>query len=331
MTNSNDGNDQSEKVGFTFGPNDRNISIRNFPINDMDVGIRSNGASNLTVENVTFNNVQTPFDIKNPDNVAVSGSRIMNDPKMVANSKPRSGYSSKGAPLPSLCPKCDSVFPSRNYGIQSPAFYGFDNEESCPNCGYEHARLAGGLFNISEDLAEIIEADAITYAMFSRIASILAAAAFQVISEEEAERQIEAISPRMAKRVKGILGSQTLIGWLAFFVASLGVYLDHRKPPEMPPECVISQTITEKQSLARYVIRTTAEACFEQLKNKQLHLRSERMGKNEDVDAKKQPVKKRTASQTPSASEKQQEDSGDKIQLPLRGPMPPPRPVDETG
>lgn len=296
----------------------------------MDVGIRSNGASNLNVENVTFNNVQTPFDIKNPDSVAVSGSRITNDPKEVANPRFWTGYLSRGSPLPALCPQCDLIFPSRNYGIQSPAFYGFDNEETCPNCKYEHAKLASGLFNISDDIAEIIEADALTYEMFARIASIVDAAASAIISEEEAEHQIAAMSPRMAERLRGILRSPTMIGWLALFVSSLGVYLDHRKPADTPSQCIISQTIVQNQSHARYEIRTSAEACFELLKEKQFRSRNE-MDQDRDVDPQQQPVKKRAASKIPAASEEKQKDSSDHVQLPLRGPLPPPRPIDKTG
>ncbi|MVT74445.1 hypothetical protein [Bradyrhizobium cajani] len=127
-------------------------------------GLRVNAGSDVHVklENNSFDGVEIPFDLTGGSRVDMRGSRIKNDPKLQSTTGWRRPV---GPPLPSFCPNCKAIFPSRNYVFAGAYFNAWDNEEVCPNCRFEHARLSEGLFDLTKATVEIISAPDITHAM----------------------------------------------------------------------------------------------------------------------------------------------------------------------
>lgn len=129
----------------------KNARLSNVSFSGLDVGIQADASSCFTADNLRFNNVGMPFDVRG--RAGVSGTRIRDDPKLRQSSnKSFAGWRKpNGPPLPAFCPECKSVFPSTNYNFGSSYFYSRDNEEICPVCRNEHAKLSDGLFDLSQE------------------------------------------------------------------------------------------------------------------------------------------------------------------------------------
>ncbi|MVA24555.1 hypothetical protein V6582_05915 [Agrobacterium vitis] len=152
------------------------MHIKNVHISGAKVGIKTEGPITGKFENVRFTDVEQPYDISGASKIEMSGTRVENSPrsKSAGSTTSRIGYTGRnGPPLPALCPQCKSIFPSKSYDIGSSEFYGFDNEEICqnPECGYEHAKVATGLFNLAKEVIEVLKAEPLTYAMLAAISS----------------------------------------------------------------------------------------------------------------------------------------------------------------
>jgi hypothetical protein len=115
-----------------------------------------------------------------------------------------------------MCPRCKEVFPSKNYTIGSSRFYSRDNEETCPNCGFEHAKLSDGLFDLTDKTVRILSAPDVTYAMLVAIRDIAQKVSEETITPEAAITQFQLINPKLAKLAKKALRiSETALMFVA--------------------------------------------------------------------------------------------------------------------
>lgn len=177
-------------------------TIHNLQVVGGKVGVSVRGSASVNIQRASFDNVETPYDIDTTGEVRIQNTSITNDPKQRRSEAVRGrsfvGYEpSFGAPLPAMCPRCQSIFPSKNYKIRSPAFYGYNNAETCPSCGCEDAKVANGLFDLAKETARIIQAEAWSHEM---LASLVAAAdkfLEGIASYEETALSFSQISPAL--------------------------------------------------------------------------------------------------------------------------------------
>ncbi len=143
--------------------NSRNVTIRGVSISNSDVGVEVVN-SDVNVEGLSFNNVRIPWLTDGTSSGRVRGTRIRNDPKLRREDVRTSGWSRpKGAPLPLMCPNCQTVSASKNYVFGGMYWTLWNNNEECPQCGYPSAKLAEGFFDLSNELAKIISAPDLTH------------------------------------------------------------------------------------------------------------------------------------------------------------------------
>lgn len=175
------------------------IKLTNVHFSGGHTGIKSIGPVDIEAENVTFDNVQAPYDIAGAKSVSINGSRIKNDPK-ARQTKTGAGWTRpNGPPLPVLCPSCKSIFASRNYNFGGAYFNAWDNEETCAECGSEHARLSEGLFDLAGETVRVLNAPDITYAMLKAISGIAEAVAEGKIPVESAIAKYSTINPGIGR------------------------------------------------------------------------------------------------------------------------------------
>jgi hypothetical protein len=95
------------------------IHLKDIRITGASTGIRAHGPVDIVAENVTFQNVQQPWDIAGARSVDVRGTRIKDDPKQKAKTSPRTssiGWTKpNGPPLPAYCSECKTIFAPKNY------------------------------------------------------------------------------------------------------------------------------------------------------------------------------------------------------------------------
>ena len=185
------------------------IRLKDVKIEGFDTGISYDGApgSQITAENVSFDNVRLPYDIRGVEAAHIKGSRIANDPKLNHRPPSRPGSSVgwrrlEGPPLPVFCPSCKTIFPSQNHQFVGTYFYLWDNEEPCPECGNQHAKVSEGVFDLTKDAVRILTAPDVTYALLTALQGVLERAAAGEINPAQAAAQIEAINPSLAKWLK---------------------------------------------------------------------------------------------------------------------------------
>ena len=136
------------------------VTLRDGHISNSDIGVQSTGNAPLTAENMSFEDVRQAWDLPGPAPAEISGTRITS-PRPTARSESRTSVGWRrpmGPPLPAFCPRCKSVFPSRNYVTGSPRFHSRDNDETCPSCGFGRAKLSDGLFDLSRDVIRVLAA-----------------------------------------------------------------------------------------------------------------------------------------------------------------------------
>lgn len=135
------------------------LRLSNVTIANADIGIEADSNSSIYSKNLTFDNVAKPFSVSGAEQVYLDSTRIRNDPKTadLRRGGSFSGWRKPSGPrLPAHCMKCDLVFPSINYNIGSSLFYSRNNEETCPRCGFEHAKLSDGLFEVTKEVINIL-------------------------------------------------------------------------------------------------------------------------------------------------------------------------------
>jgi hypothetical protein len=176
------------------------VTLKNSTFKDVGTAIRADGPIDLSLENISLDNVRTPFDLRAGGSVTASGTRIMNDPKLLSIGKNATGWSRpSGPPLPVFCPACKSIFPSRNYAFGGMYFNAWDNEETCPECGSAHAKLSEGIFDLAGETVRIISAPDITHAMLAAIKKTTDEFNSGKITPQAAVTQLNKISPKLAR------------------------------------------------------------------------------------------------------------------------------------
>lgn len=237
--------------------------IENLRISGVETGV-SIKDTDFDARNISFDNVETPWDIQGGSG-SITGSRITNDPKISLRrgtiNKSRVGWRRpNGPPLPAFCPKCKAVFPSRNYNIGSSEFWGFDNDETCPNCRYEHAKVADGLFDLSKETVAIIIAPEFSHAMLSQAAQIAASIVSGEISVTSAAEKIGFISPELASLFKkiGTFGAGAVV-----FISLVIQYIDHKINIEQLRYAKESVEIQRDQYLSEFLsMKDNYKQCF---------------------------------------------------------------------
>jgi hypothetical protein len=78
-------------------------------------------------------------------------------------------------------------------------FNAWDNEETCPECGSEHAKLSQGLFDLADETVRIISAPDITHAMLAAIRETTNDLASGRIAPDDAIKRLKKINPSIAR------------------------------------------------------------------------------------------------------------------------------------
>lgn len=202
--------------------------LRNVHISGAKVGIKSDGPIDLDAENVTFDNVEIPYDIAGARSASIRGSRITNDPKLREPSRnPTMGWRRvNGPPLPIFCSNCKAISPSRNYNFGGQFFNLWDNEEPCPACGFEHARLSEGIFNLARETIGVLSAPDMTYVMLQALNGIANDLVAGRIDAETAVTKIENVSPELGKVAKkGYATAGKAAAWfIGIAISAVGMF-----------------------------------------------------------------------------------------------------------
>lgn len=190
-----------------------------------NVGIEITGAKYASIKNCTAVGFDIPFRIYNAGTAQASGNKAI--PSFRNNTERRAfaGWRRpNGPPLPCFCPKCKAIFASRSYVFDGPVFSLWNNEETCPKCGNNHAKLSEGTFNLLKETAEIISAPDMTYVMFKALQGVIDDHKKGQVSPEEAYDKALAIKPTLFGTLKQIWGDSPNAKYNTC-LATLGVVL----------------------------------------------------------------------------------------------------------
>lgn len=185
--------------------------------------------ANVHFENNTFDNVVTPFDMAGTSSGTVTGTQVINDPKLRFDDKAvrRSvGWRRpKGPPLPVICPNCKVVYASKNFIFNGPLFLIKNNEEECQKYGIYGARLSEGLFNLADEVAKALSTPDITYAMLLTITKTSKEVVEGTISLEDGIGIISGMTESLAA-IYEAAKKISLLGaaFLTFMAGPIGVY-----------------------------------------------------------------------------------------------------------
>lgn len=198
--------------------------LKNVRIEGFDVGVEADNASSFSAENLSFDDVGEPFRV-GADNADIRGTRITNSPHKRGNAGSFVGYrKARGAPLPAYCPSCKTVFPSANYNVGSSRFYSFDNEETCPKCGDDHAKVGDGLYDTTADIVRIVRAPDFTHAMAQSLRTVLSDMRQGKIEPEEAIERIETFAPSLGEVLRRFLTNHTVLTYVGLIMSAAALY-----------------------------------------------------------------------------------------------------------
>ena len=255
-----------------------NTVISDNDISGFDIGVETRGGSNNRYSGLKFNNVREPYRFTETGPVDVRSTRISNDPMIREQGLQPQTEAARGLgwrrlhgpSLPVFCGTCKAVFPSGRYPYAGAYFTSWDNEETCPVCGNEHARVSEGIFDLTGEVARIISAPDFTHAMMSRVLEIAAAANANVLSPEQAIEEAERVSPPLASALRRALsiGGATLLMLFGSLAGWGSLYYDATsKTDDHLAEMVVqqrSQSETLTQLLGRFPEPHQAPASVEQ-------------------------------------------------------------------
>lgn len=216
-------------------PSDRKggrLVITGCKFEDCHTAVYGRGLREFNSNGNTFVNVGQPYDVE-ATKATVTGTRIVDNRNRherraaAAKGKSMVGYVGSRAPaLPAMCPRCNHIFPSRQYNVRSPRFQGIDNEEPCPECKAPDAKLAEGIFDLADEAVRIIKAEKLTFAMMTAIGAIAQEFVSGNTPVRVASSQIAAISPAFGEIFdKWAQRGSAIAGILGFFVACFALYL----------------------------------------------------------------------------------------------------------
>ena len=173
---------------------------------------------NITLHNVIFKNVQVPIVAPPGSKVEIQGSRFI-PPRRPTGSEQKSSKKSGGwtpaldqakQSLPVQCPECKTIFPSQIKFLPATELDVSGNTEPCPICNYPEARLADGIFRVGQDTIEVLSADETNRTMLEAFLRITSDVVAGKLSEQEAIKEADSISPRSA--AAGILIGRSVSG-----------------------------------------------------------------------------------------------------------------------
>jgi hypothetical protein len=178
----------SGNTAIGLGPGVKNVRFENVKIVGFDTGILAAEGSSFTASGMHFDRVGQPYDVRGAAKAEISNTRITNDPKH-NHGRPNSPSHSKKSspPLPAYCDNCKTIFASKNYKLYGKYFSLLNNEETCPECGSEHAKLSEGIFDLTREFITIILAPDVTHLMINELIIKLN----QKLNGEKTENQIQ--------------------------------------------------------------------------------------------------------------------------------------------
>jgi hypothetical protein len=100
-----------------------------------------------------------------------------------------------------------------------------DNKVNCPVCGFEEAKVANGVFNITNDAIEVISAPDITVEMLKAFAGVAQRVSEGAISAKEAITEAEAIAPKLGALLRR--GLEDINGLANILVVLIAIYISH--------------------------------------------------------------------------------------------------------
>lgn len=303
-----------------------NVVMDNVNMTGGDVGIRGDVTS-INANKIRMNDVAQPFDL-DAGQARVSETKI-NTARQMSPTDGRSflGYQRRrAAPLPAICPKCHAVFASRSYDIRSSSFYGFNNAETCRECGQFGAKLADGVFDLSEEVARIIEAEPLTYAMLAAIAGLAKSASAGEISPEQATSAVAAISPGLGSIFARYLSSPTLTSWLSIFLSALAIVLSYPSTTGSDESCTIRETVSRNGRHVQYELKTSIDRCIGLATADRIYLDEPSLPRDGGVPSDKEAPKAATAPEVVQEPQREGKSGSKYTELPRSGPLPLKRP-----
>ena len=210
-----------------------NVTLKNVSFSGSQIGLHAGPGASITATDLTFDRVETPYDLEGVKSATIRGTRITNDPKQSSTTRSKTPGWRKlnGPPLPAFCPQCKSIFPSRNYNLSGAYFNTWDNEETCPECGFEHAKLSEGVFNLEEETVRVLSAPDFTYAMLQQAKRVADEIIAGNIDEKDGARAFGAISPKFTDLISKAPGFlYKAIALIATVVAAYYAYMQYEHP-----------------------------------------------------------------------------------------------------
>ncbi|MCF1453382.1 hypothetical protein [Agrobacterium vitis] len=188
-------------------------------------GIKIHGNIDVDIKDVSFKNVERPFDIDTTGKVSITGTTFPDNgrrPKKTSKiSHSTVGFTgNEGPSLPAMCPDCNAIFPSRNYRIRTPEFYGRNNKDICPQCGGHEATVANGLFDLARETITVLQSEPLTQAMLAALQAAIAAHEGGLSTKQKLLEDVSQQSPKLGKLFEKALGLNA-IAWNAFKVFAL--------------------------------------------------------------------------------------------------------------
>jgi hypothetical protein len=238
------------------------IHLKNIHISNCKGGIKIDGPADIVADNVTFDNVERPWDVSGVCLADVRGTRIKNDPKRTRKGKTASiGWTkTNGPPLLAFCPECKTVFSSANYNFGGSIFNAWNNEETCPECGNEHALLSEGLFDLTQETVRVLSAPDFTHAMLQDAKRIADEVIAGSLDEAEAVCQFESISPEFKKlleKAPGFLYKSAML--VATVICAYYAYAAYDNPKQQPqtPAAITTATNNVLKEMGNKIITSS--------------------------------------------------------------------------
>ncbi|WP_162596341.1 hypothetical protein [Methylobacterium sp. 17Sr1-1] len=199
-------------------------------IRNSEVGVRAVG-SNISASGIEFDNVRTPWDITDAESTKIENTKIINDPvvrERRQSGAKKFGWRRAGPALPSQCPHCKSIFPSRNYQFGTLRLNVRNNKETCRECGRDGAKLADGLFDLTSDAIKILRGPDITYAMLAALRTAASDRANEIITDKEFFDRLDNIDYRLGQIAKKISdGGANALTWFGIALTIISTYIGY--------------------------------------------------------------------------------------------------------